>query len=41
MDLTAICLAKDQNMPVRVFDMNKPGALVTVVVGGDEGTLIY
>tara|TARA_B110000495_G_C22817568_1_gene477240 strand:- start:63 stop:788 length:726 start_codon:yes stop_codon:yes gene_type:complete len=41
MDLTAICLAKDQNMPVRVFDMNKPGALATVVVGGDEGTLIY
>jgi len=41
MDLTAICLAKDQEMPVRVFDMNKPGALATVVVGGDEGTLIY
>lgn len=41
MDLTAICLAKDQGMPVRVFDMNKPGALATVVVGGDEGTLIY
>jgi uridylate kinase len=40
MDLTAICLAKDQKMPVRVFDMNKPGALATVVVGGDEGTLI-
>jgi len=40
MDLTAICLAKDQNMPLRVFDMNKPGALATVVVGGDEGTLI-
>lgn len=40
MDLTAICLAKDQDMPLRVFDMNKPGALATVVVGGDEGTLI-
>lgn len=40
MDLTAICLAKDQNMPLRVFDMNKPGALTTAVVGGDEGTLI-
>ncbi len=40
MDLTAICLAKDQNMPLRVFDMNKPGALATAVVGGDEGTLI-
>lgn len=40
MDLTAICLAKDQSMPLRVFDMNKPGALATVVVGGNEGTLI-
>ena len=40
MDLTAICLAKDQGIPLRVFDMNKPGALATVVVGGDEGTLI-
>lgn len=40
MDLTAICLARDQKMPIRVFDMNKPGALATVIVGGDEGTLI-
>ncbi|OPX54645.1 uridylate kinase [Oceanospirillum multiglobuliferum] len=41
MDLTAICLVRDHNMPVRVFDMNKPGALLNLVVGGDEGTLIY
>jgi uridylate kinase len=40
MDLTAICLARDHSMPLRVFDMHKPGALLTVVVGGDEGTLI-
>lgn len=40
MDLTAICLARDHDMPLRVFNMNKPGALATVVVGGDEGTLI-
>lgn len=40
MDLTAICLARDHDLPVRVFNMNKPGALATVVVGGDEGTLI-
>ncbi len=40
MDLTAICLARDHKMPLRVFNMNKPGALATVVVGGDEGTLI-
>jgi uridylate kinase len=40
MDMTAICLTRDHNMPVRVFNMNKPGALVNLVVGGDEGTLI-
>ena len=27
MDLTAICLVRDHGMPVRVFNMNKPGAL--------------
>ncbi|KZZ42566.1 UMP kinase, partial [Oleiphilus sp. HI0118] len=26
MDLTAICLCRDHNMPLRVFNMNKPGA---------------
>ncbi|MFY0676640.1 MAG: UMP kinase [Neptuniibacter sp.] len=40
MDLTAICLTRDHNMPVRVFNMNKPGALANLVVGSDEGTLI-
>ncbi|WP_263078868.1 UMP kinase [Endozoicomonas sp. Mp262] len=41
MDLTAICLVRDQQMPVRVFNMNKPGALLNLVVGGNEGTLIF
>lgn len=40
MDLTAICLCRDQNMPVRVFNMNKSGALTRIVVGEAEGTLI-
>ncbi len=40
MDLTAICLTRDHSMPVRVFNMNKPGALANLVVGGAEGTLI-
>ena len=40
MDLTAICLCREHHMPVRVFRMSKPGALLNVVVGGDEGTLI-
>src|SRR5690606_3535101 len=40
MDLTAICLVRDHKMPLRVFNMNKPGALLNIVVGGGEGTLI-
>lgn len=40
MDLTAICLVRDHNMPVRVFDIKKTGALLSLLVGGDEGTLI-
>ncbi len=40
MDLTAICLCRDHHMPVRVFNMNKPGALKDIAIGGDEGTLI-
>ena len=41
MDLTAICLCRDQNMPLRVFAMEKAGALLNIVVGGDEGTLVH
>ncbi len=40
MDLTAICLCQEHSMPVRVFKMDKQGALLNIVVGGDEGTLI-
>ncbi len=40
MDLTAICLCEEHSMPVRVFKMDKPGALLNIVVGGNEGTLI-
>lgn len=40
MDLTAICLCREQDMPLRVFRMSKPGALLNIVVGGEEGTLI-
>ncbi|WP_370981525.1 UMP kinase [Agaribacterium sp. ZY112] len=40
MDLTAICLCQDHQMPVRVFQMDKAGALLRIVVGEDEGTLI-
>ncbi|MFT5691365.1 MAG: uridylate kinase [Oceanicoccus sp.] len=40
MDLTAICLCRDHDMPLRVFAMEKQGALVNIVNGGQEGTLI-
>ena len=40
MDLTAICLCRDHDMPVRVFEMEKQGALLNIVRGGDVGTLI-
>lgn len=40
MDLAAFTLARDHNMPIRVFNMNKPGALKSVIMGNDEGTTI-
>jgi uridylate kinase len=40
MDLTAILLCRDHNMPLRVFAMEKAGALLNIVRGGDEGTLV-
>jgi uridylate kinase len=40
MDLTAICLCRDHNMPLRVFAMEQQGALLNIVVGGEEGTLV-
>lgn len=40
MDLTAICLCRDHNVPLQVFDMNKPGALLSVVMGAPEGTYV-
>lgn len=40
MDLAAFTLARDHKMPIRVFNMNKAGALRRVVMGEQEGTLI-
>jgi uridylate kinase len=41
MDLTAILLCRDHELPVRVFAMEQQGALLNIVRGGDEGTLIH
>jgi uridylate kinase len=40
MDLTAICLCRDHEMPLRVFKMEEVGALLSIVRGGAEGTLV-
>ena len=40
MDATAIVMCRDNDMPLRVVDMDKPGALVRSVMGEDEGTLV-
>ena len=41
MDATALALCRDQNMQIKVFSINKPGALRRIVLGGDEGTLVH
>ena len=38
MDLTAFALCEENNMPIYVFDMNKPGNLLKVVSGEPIGT---
>ena len=40
MDLTAFALAEDNNLPIYVFDMNRPGNLLRVVEGEPIGTLV-
>lgn len=40
MDLTAILLCQDHGLPLRVFNMNKQGALKSIMLGEDVGTLI-
>lgn len=40
MDTTALVLCRDQNVPVRVFDLFEPGNLLRVVQGEAVGTLV-
>jgi uridylate kinase len=40
MDTAAIVLCRDHSMPLRIFNMGKPGALMRIVMGEDEGTLV-
>jgi len=40
MDMTAFTLCMENNLPIVVFDMNKPGNLLSVVTGEKVGTLV-
>ena len=41
MDATALALCRDQRLPVNVFSIFSKGALLRVVCGADEGTLVH
>ena len=40
MDMTAFTLCMENNLPIIVFDMNRPGNLKRVVTGDQVGTLV-
>lgn len=40
MDATAIVLCRDYEMPLCVLNINKPGALMNAMKGGQEGTFV-
>jgi uridylate kinase len=40
MDLTAITLCKDNDTPVIIFNLNEPGNLKKVVLGGKVGSIV-
>ena len=41
MDMTAFTLCRENNLPIIVFDMNKPGNLSNLINGKKIGTIIY
>lgn len=40
MDTAAVVLCRDQNMPIRIYNMTKPGALMKIVQGENIGTIV-
>ena len=40
MDMTAFTLCDENNLPIIVFDMNKPGNLMKLILGENIGTLV-
>lgn len=41
MDATAIVMCRDNELPIRVFDLTVSGALLRLVAGEDIGTLVH
>jgi len=41
MDMTAFTLCQENNLPIIIFDMNKPGNLLKIVKGDTVGTLVH
>ena len=41
MDLTAICMCQDNNLPIYVFNMDQVGNLARVMQGEEIGTLVH
>ncbi len=40
MDATAIVMCRENNLPLRVFDLTRPGELLRIVRGEEVGTLV-
>ena len=40
MDTTAVVMCRDNNLPIRVFDLHEPGNFMRLVKGADVGTLV-
>ena len=40
MDLTAITLCKENNLPIQVFNINIPGNLKRLILGAKIGTVV-
>ena len=41
MDATAFALCREQKLPIKVFSIFKEGGLKRIVMGEDEGKLVY
>jgi uridylate kinase len=40
MDLASFCQCRDHGMTLRIFNLSKPDAVLRIVMGEDEGTLV-